>query len=301
VNSMNIIIGEKTIPMDNQNQNQNQNKEQNDGFKNMKNKNTFSKPNFDNFDKGVQLKSTDDDSKLTTNVLGFDRLKMRKGQPVIWPIKTTSSPPTVPPKSERKKIIIDKHFHLDHEKAFPEDLEHEEGVTQEMQPGKIKENDHNKTHSEHGHHHHHHHEHPQEPVNPQEPETFPQNIVTTHTDQNKKVQVNINIPNSNPDSKTKNTVTVYNHYFINDKSMTMNQPKNPNVINLFGEGKTPSPIINTIKNPKFISDDNFKEYNNTMVIDNNSVNYVVERKEDQAFYLPNSQKSKLKRRNCRDK
>jgi len=39
--------------------------------------------------------------------------------------------------------------------------------------------------------------------------------------------------NHNKSNSAKNEVTVYSDYFINDKSLTMNDPTNPNVVNFY--------------------------------------------------------------------
>jgi hypothetical protein len=129
------------------------------------------------------------------------------------------------------------------------------------------------------------------------------NLVETTTDANKKVQVNINIPNLNLDKDDKNPnvihrnkVVVYNHYFINDKSMTMHKPKNPNVFNFFSneckDGKCASTDDGKpFKNAQFISDKNFKEFNKTLNVEKSGVNIFVDRGgKDEKFDIPESQK-----------
>jgi hypothetical protein len=127
-------------------------------------------------------------------------------------------------------------------------------------------------------------------------------LVETTTDSNKKVQVNINIPNSTTDEKNpnvlhRNRVVVYNHYFINDKSMTMNQPKNPNVFNFFGNECKDGKCLNSdeskpFKDAQFINDKNFKEFNNTLHLQKGGVNVIMDRGTiDEQFKLPESQKS----------
>lgn len=143
------------------------------------------------------------------------------------------------------------------------------------------------------------------------PHYHPNSSQITNTfgkDFNKKINININLPtivsnSTDSDSEnhavTKNHVTVYNHYFVNDKSLTMNRPENPNVFNIYdakdkdGNNETMfDKNFEDFKNAKFISDKNFKEYNKTINIERNGM-FVFDRTNGK-FELPNSQINTVK-------
>jgi hypothetical protein len=126
-----------------------------------------------------------------------------------------------------------------------------------------------------------------------------------------KFNIHINIPGvtSETSANTNNQVTVHNHYFVNDKSTTLNDAHNPNIYNFYNEGKNCKngeckPLVDEVKsqlennltnlkNSKFISDKNFKEYNNTVIIQKNGVNVLLNRENTEQFVLPISQKDEI--------
>jgi hypothetical protein len=80
--------------------------------------------------------------------------------------------------------------------------------------------------------------------------------------------------------------------------MTMNQPKNPNVFNFFGnECKDGNCVkggaFSKFKDPKFISDKNFKEFNRTISANSDDLNILVDRKDGKQFPVPDSQKKEF--------
>lgn len=206
---------------------------------------------------------------------------------------------------DNRKIVIDKNFHLDHPKIFQnEDNDSETNYEKENKSLNVTKNNSSKI-PEHS-----------IPFNNTSSSSFsssqtysekpskiveilPQNLSEKNVsfkDFNKKVQVNINIPGSDNFQKSKmgqNKVTVYNHYFINDKSMTMNQPQNPKVYYLEKDCKSGECLneFEKFEDPKFISDKNFQEFNQTYAINKTGVNIVMN--DEDKFPLPKSQKNNI--------
>jgi len=122
------------------------------------------------------------------------------------------------------------------------------------------------------------------------------NIFEAKSDKNKKINLNIIIPSQNTNEGTEkmvhNKITVYNHYFVNDKSMTLNNPKNPNIFNIYGK-EDKNKDFNKFDHPRYIDDKNYKEFNNTIHYEKGGV-YVVDRQDSTHFSLPESQKRDIK-------
>jgi len=232
-----------------------------------------------------------------------------------------------------RKIDIIKHNHIDHEKKFPLDLEHDENKEIEITKSNIKQkifnikkvmknkdnikknhlNDNNietnqKNNSKIKNH--------QNEfitksniINKEELSNYNylkfndtisnnevEKIFEAKVDKSKKLNLNIIIPNhdSNGSDKTvNNKITVYNHYFVNDKSMTLNNPKNPNIFNILGKGKKDL-NFDKFNDPIFIDDKNFKNFNETLHF-NKGADIIIDREDSNNFSLPESQKRDMKK------
>jgi hypothetical protein len=213
-----------------------------------------------------------------------------------------------------EKINIDKHFHQEHLKNYPKDLLHEEGVPLPLPEEKHIQEDHdiipksqtkiigvkkqNKTSL-------------MKPKKPMPSEDNPkyqnknqkqkQEISSLTSDKNKNVQLNINIPGISggniKDLISKSNITVYNHYFINDKSYTMKHPNNTKILNLYENNfhnfTNTDPLLKDENwDFKFIKNKNFTELNKTLTLNKEGVFHFWDQADK--FLLPKSEEKQIK-------
>lgn len=98
---------------------------------------------------------------------------------------------------------------------------------------------------------------------------------------------------SNNSQNIHNNFTIYNHYFINDKSTTLHHPKNPNIVNVYGKKNETFNDMEKYFSTVVVYDKNFKQFKDKQTFESGN-NYVFDKRDGKNFEIPSSQLKKIK-------